>query len=201
LAFGKLTTLHLYYRTNIYITSKIIGGGNINSGKGKNAFKITFAGNVGLVDNYGDPVGQWQANFHNVSAVTIDGAPDTDIDKWHFHTTAITHLSFVDYSGPPENIPDPDPPAADYNYVKFEATGKFNGEDGWKLRVNATDAGEGKDADDEIRIRLWEPGLSMSADPTYDSFDDFGSEGYHSRADLDGGNIQIHAPYIPPSTP
>ena len=40
--------------------------------------------------------------------------------------------------------PEPDPPDADYNYAHWVATGKFNGEDGWEVKVNVTDFGEGK---------------------------------------------------------
>jgi len=176
--------------TKYWLEHYVTGGGNITEGRGKDAAKITFGGNVGF-DLLGDEVGQWQVNFHNVN--------NNALDKGHFHSTVITHLSFVDFSDSPENLPDPSPPEADYNYVMFKATGRFNGEDGWKIQINATDFGEGnKTEPDEIRIRLWSPSEST---PVYDSCKthggDFPDESFHVRTNLDGGNLQIHPPEIP----
>jgi len=175
----------------------VTGGGMILEGRGKTAAKITFGGNVGF-DLAGDEVGQWNINFHNVNV--------NPLDKGHFHTTEITEIVFVDIS----DGPDPSPPDADYNYAHFVATGKFNGEDGWEVKVNMTDFGEGKNAEpDQIRIRLWNPIGTLVYDssrddgpnePDYGPDGDFPDEGISviaNRTQLDGGNIQIHPPELP----
>ena len=160
----------------------VTGGGNITEGKGKTALKITFGGNVGLMDNYGDPVGNWNIVFHNVSTDSID--------KGHFKATEITQIGFF-YE---PLLPDADPPDADYNYAHFNANGTLNGEDGYWVRVNVTDCGEGKNTvPDQIRIRLYHGSALI-----YDSHaDDFPDADPASRTNLDGGNIQIHPPEIP----
>jgi len=174
----------------------VTGGGNINNGHGKDVAKITFGGNVGF-DLAGDPVGQWNVNFHNVK--------NNDLDKGHFHSTAINWLEFMNVS----DCPSPDPPVADYNRANFEATGRFNGEDGWVMEVRLADHGEGKKGRaelDSIRILLWDD----DGDIQYDSYDglsggatdrpgDFPDEAECAgvRTELDGGNFQIHPPEMP----
>ncbi len=169
--------------TKYWLEHYVTGGGLIETGKGKDAAKITFGGNVGF-DLAGDEVGQWQCNFHNVNK--------DDLDKGQFHSMEITQIEFFYES----RLPDADPPDADYNYAHFNANGTFNGEDGWRVRVNVTDCGEGnKITPDQIRIRLYN-----GPDLVYDSSDpagDFPNAYPASRTNLDGGNIQIHPPEIP----
>jgi hypothetical protein len=178
--------------TKFWLQHYITGGGNINTGRGKNEYKITFGGNVGLMDDYGDPVGQWNVNFHNVS---VDA-----LDKGHFHTTEITSLTFKRLF----MCDQPDPPDAYFNWAWFKADGRFKGQDGWvedwSIDVRVADFGEGKHATDSIRILLYNDADVL----VYDSWasGDFDAEDtcgwiYRLRHRLDGGNIQIHPPEMP----
>jgi len=177
--------------TKYWLEHFVTGGGIIREGKGKNAYSITFGGNVGY-DLVGNEVGQWNINFHNVN--------DSAIDKGHFHSTEITDIGFFDITV----CPEPDPPDADYNYAHFVATGRFNGEDGWEVRFNMTDYGEGnKTEPDGIRVRLWNAShiLVYDSSETGESYTGvFTNEGRCAlarRTRLDGGNIQIHPPEMP----
>jgi len=173
--------------TKYWLEHYVTGGGNITEGKGKSAAKITFGGNVGY-DLTGDEVGQWQCNFHSVNEPNAIG---------HFHSTKITSLAFDDITA----YPDPDPPPADYNKATFRAMGRFNGVDGWKIRVRLIDIGEPGKGNDSIRIELWDTTNTL----VYDSYDHGGAgggdfpdeEGPGLRTKLDGGNFQIHPPEIP----
>ena len=171
--------------TKYWLEHYVTGGGIIVEGRGKTAAKITFGGNVGF-DLAGNEAGQWQCNFHNVD--------NDDVDKGRFHTTEITDIGFFYES----RLPDASPPDADYNYAHFNADGTFNGEDGWWVRVNVTDCGEGTSTvPDQIRIRLYNGSCLVydSSDPVGDFPDAFPA----NRTSLDGGNIQIHPPEIPPT--
>jgi hypothetical protein len=176
--------------TKYWLEPFVTGGGIITEGRGKTAAKITFGGNVGFDEN-GDEVGQWNINFHNVN--------NPDIAKGHFHSTEITDIGFFDIVA----CPEPDPPDADYNYAHFVATGRFNGVDGWEVRFNMTDYGEGnKTEPDGIRVRLWDAShvLVYDSSATGTPPGDFPNEGgcaLANRTRLDGGNIQIHPPAIP----
>lgn len=142
--------------------------------------RISFGGNVGVRLN-GELHGQWQANFHNVSDDTMDNA--------RFHSTSIDAVTFQDMA----TLEDAAPPQSLYNFVEFEATGRFNGEDGWSVTVRATDTGEpgnapnaGSDTD-SIRIQVRDSGGVL----VYDSQTDFPAE-QGDRHQLDHGNVQIH---------
>lgn len=162
------------------------GGGQIiddNDGslKANRLEVISFGGNVGVALD-GGLHGQWQATLHNVSV--------NSLDKGNFHTTSIDRVVFQDL----DSIEDPAPPEALYNFIRFDATGRFNGEDGWSVSVRATDTGEpgngpnaGEDKD-SIRILLYDPSDVL----VYDSQSDFPAQ-QAGRHELDRGNIQIHA--------
>jgi len=177
--------------TKTWLEHFVTGGGIIREGEGKNAYSITFGGNVGY-DLAGNEVGQWNINFHNVN--------DPAIDKGHFHSTEITDIGFFDIVA----CPEPDPPDADYNYAHFVATGRFNGEDGWEVRFNMTDYGEGnKTEPDGIRVRLWDASHVLVYDSSETGehytgvFTNEGTCALARRTGLDGGNIQIHPPEMP----
>jgi len=162
----------------------LTGGGQIDTGKGKNAFSISFGGNVGFLADF-SLVGQWQTVFHNVSVDSLD--------KARFHSTAITALQFFQDGGP-----GPYPPPANANVGLFTATGRLNGEDGWTLDVCLADRGEPGRQNDSIRLRLTNPGGAV----VYDSrgstdfvSEDPGGQGgvCDSRHKLDSGNFQIHS--------
>jgi len=177
-----------------YLDHRITGGGNITEGRGKTAPKITFGGNVGIAGGEG-LVGQYEINFHNVSV--------PEVAKGNFHTTAITFLDFKWLIF----CPQPDPPDdAFFNWAKFKADGRFNGVDGYSVDVEVADHGEGKDATDTIRIRLYSDTTENQGPGTlvYDSYasGDFPADWVcltleWRRHELDGGNIQIHRIEIP----
>jgi hypothetical protein len=161
----------------------LTGGGQIIEGSGKNAAKISFAGNVGFLADF-TLVGQYQITFHNVKGTTLDGGK--------FHSTAITGLQFDVVCGT-----DAYPPPANANRAIFTAAGRFNGVDGWTVEVRAADFGEpGKD-NDSIRVILTSPSGSvydsyMSADfPDNDNQPGCGVDD-SVRHLLDSGNLQIH---------
>jgi len=162
----------------------LTGGGQIDTGKGKNAFNISFGGNVGFLADF-SLVGQWQTNFHNVSVDSLD--------KARFHSTAITALQFFDDGGP-----GPNPPPANANVGLFTATGRLNGEDGWTLDVCLADRGEPGRQNDSIRVALTNPGGVLVYDSrgsTDFASEDPGGQGgvCDSRHKLDAGNFQIHS--------
>ena len=170
---------------NQLLAGFMTGGGQIiddNDGdlKKKDHERISFGGNVGIRLD-GTLHGQWQAHLHNVS--------DDTLDKGNFHSTSIDRVVFRDL----DQFEDPAPPEALWNFIRFDATGRFNGEDGWSVVVRATDTGEpgnGKNAGDDtdsIRIQLYNPGGVM----VYDSLTDFPAQ-QQSRHNLDHGNLQIH---------
>ena len=186
--------------TKYYLDHRITGGGNITEGRRKNAAKITFGGNVGIAGGEG-LVGQYQINFHNVS--------NNDLDREHFHTTKITFLDFKWLFF----CPQPDPPDdAFFNWARFKADGRFSGDEGvWSVDVRVADHGEGKNAQDTIRIKLYDVPTAEQGgtnSPVYDSLDwaggDFPADWICPtlewlRHELDGGNIQIHR--VPPFSP
>jgi len=159
----------------------LTGGGQIDNGKGENAEKISFGGNVGFLADF-SLVGQWQTNFHNVAGIDLDGA--------RFHSTAITSLQFFRDGGA-----GPNPPPANANVGSFSATGRLNGVDGYTLHVCLADRGEPGRNNDSIRLRLVSPGGAL----VYDSRSEFASQDNTlagvcvARHKLDAGNLQIHS--------
>ena len=180
-----------------WLDHRITGGGNINTGRGRDVTKITFGGNVGIAGGEG-LVGQWNINFHNL-AEAYD-----EFDKGHFHSEEITFLDFKRIPG----CGGPVPPDAYFTWAQFKADGRFKvpdkpWEDGWSIIVNVADFGEGKNRPnkDSIRILLYDNFGGL----VFDSWWEFGSEDTcgplisRMRAQLDGGNIQMHR--VPPFSP
>jgi len=177
----------------------ITGGGKIvttvEGKKKKEQLKVSFAGNVGRL-NDGSLVGQWNMNLHNVD----NGYPGNVnwLDKAHFHTTSILSLDFYDARdlADPDVPILPDPPPAGVNLAFFVAEGKLNGEEGWKIRFTAMDAGE-PGVDDRIAFSLWNPAGGMVY---YQADDGFPSSwvifvpGLGTQVTTrTAGNLQIHA--------
>ena len=172
------------------------GGGLIDTGKGTDAAKITFGGNVIDYGN-GEIVGQWQVNFHDVNKV--------ELDKGIFHTTSFSEVTWNYLNGDPT--------------VGFTATGRLNGEDGWFINVRICDHGEPGVGNDTIRIILWENEDDYQNWDRYDvntylayydTWDQVGWNGpyatqygyagdfpddepnpWHVRTELDGGNLEL----------
>ncbi len=169
----ELKSIHV---PEMYVT----GGGQINTGTAKSALKVSFAGNVGsLVDMA--LVGHWETQLHHVSLNTLDGA--------RFSSTEITSLVFSNRCGS-----EPAPPDAPYNWARWTAVGRVNGEDGWTIDVRGSDFGEPGRGVDSIRFILTNPSSTV----VYDSMSDFAPNDPCSGVDsarrlLDAGNLQFHA--------
>jgi hypothetical protein len=54
----------------------LTGGGNITNGKGPNAERISWGGDVGFLADF-SIVGEWNTNFHNVDGTSLDGPTST----------------------------------------------------------------------------------------------------------------------------
>ena len=163
------------------VEGKVTGGGLIETGKGKDAAKITFGGNVNNLG--GELSGHWSIIFHNVNEPDAIG---------HFQSTEITSLIFYVWA----DCPNADPPASDCNWAMFEANGKFNGEDGWSIEVSLDDFGEPGRQTDAIRIILYDHyGFVYDTSESFlGDFDDEGCSSGDARMHLlDGGNLQIRA--------
>jgi len=159
----------------------LTGGGQIVDGKGKNALKVTYAGNVGFMADF-SLAGEWNVNLQNVD---VD-----DLDKAHFKSTQITTLQFY-----ADDLGGPEPPPASANIAFFTADGTLNGEEGWKLRFAVVDRGE-PGVDDSIAFSLWEPGGTM----VYYQADEFPHDWIWFEAPMGtnvttraAGNLQIHS--------
>jgi hypothetical protein len=148
----------------------LTGGGQITTGNGKSEYKVSFAGNVGLMEDE-SLVGHWQTHFHNVSV--------NSLDKAKFQSTSITLLAFYYDSTP---LPSP----AGANVVHFVAEGRLNGEDGYSLDVWLADRGEPGKMIDAIWMELWYGGAVQ-----YCTLPDFPSDAPGPATLLTHGNFQI----------
>ncbi len=180
------------------VAGEVTGGGQIETGKDKDAAMITFGGNLNNLG--GEPVGHWNVVFHNVN--------NDDLDMKQFHPAEITFLEFEHIP----QCPEPDPPDADYNRAIFRATGRLDSEDGWSIEVRLADHGEGRRGEgrqgmaelDSIRIFLWGPDGVLQYD-SYENGDDYQGDfpgesecGVDALTKLDGGNFQIRAKWEGP---
>ena len=152
----------------------LTGGGQITTGNGKSEYKVSFAGNVGLMEDE-SLVGHWQTHFHNVS--------EDSLDKAKFQSTSITLLAFY-YDSTPVSSP------ADANVVHFIAEGRLNGEDGYSLNIWLADRGEPGTMIDSISIQLWYGEVYTGVLQCHTLTDDFPDDG--QGATLIHGNFQIH---------
>jgi hypothetical protein len=156
----------------------LTGGGNIANGNGPNAERISWGGNVGFLADF-SLVGEWNTNFHNVAGTALDGA--------HFHAHEITSLQFSNDGGA-----GPNPPPANANVARFNASGELDGTPGYVLRVCVADRGEPGKGNDTMRMQLFAPGPVL----LYDSLTDFTDQAPASACDghkFGGGNAQIHS--------
>lgn len=153
----------------------ISGGGQIveeMGNKHKDWYVISFGGFAGAgADGY---AGQWEVNFHNVGG--------DDLDKTKFHTTEIVWMDF--YGEPGDSCVA----------MRFMATGKWQGNEGYWIDFRAQDAGE-PGSGDNARIQLYE-GIYPAGTKIYDSNDEFTNISpancYGSnRTYLDHGNLQL----------
>jgi hypothetical protein len=151
------------------------GGGLIKDGSGADAKRITFS--VGLfVDADGMTDGRLQFHFHNLDDVYA-------LDQSRF--TASAFDSVLIETRYRDTVP--------FTFVRIEARGSLDGEEGWSVLVRFSDFGvpvndkemlpENADA---LRIRLFGPG----GDAVYDTALDYPRE-QSWRTLLDGGNVSV----------
>jgi hypothetical protein len=151
------------------------GGGLIKDGSGADAKRITFS--VGLfVDADGMTDGRLQFHFHNLDDVYA-------LDQTRF--TASVFDSVLIETRYRDTVP--------FTFVRIEARGSLDGEEGWSVLVRFSDFGvpvnnkemlpENADA---LRIRLFGPG----GDAVYDTALDYPRE-QSWRTLLDGGNVSV----------
>jgi hypothetical protein len=151
------------------------GGGLIKDGSGADAKRITFS--VGLfVDADGMTDGRLQFHFHNLDDVYA-------LDQSRF--TASVFDSVLIETRYRDTVP--------FTFVRIEARGSLDGEEGWSVLVRFSDFGvpvndkemlpENADA---LRIRLFGPG----GDAVYDTALDYPRE-QSWRTLLDGGNVSV----------
>jgi len=158
---------------------RVTGGGQIREGK----YKISFGISLRVVD--GELVfHNTTIQFHNVSVDELDGGK--------FKGKELTRVSF--YENRPSSVPYDNEGC--YQVVRYDVTGKFNGEDGYKVIVRLEDAGE-PGRKDNIRIELYAPdGLLLydTTDKVAGGSKDFPGESNNegtARHLLDKGNFQV----------
>ena len=167
------------------------GGGIIKEGHGKDANKITFGVNI-FTNELGAPsTGSLQINFHNTY---YDYLGNDNFDKCKFMTTDITggviETRLLD--GNPDN---------DYIFVRIEAFGQFNGEDGWSTVTRFSDFGQPGTGilSDAVRIQIYDPSGELVYDtgsgpvPVGETMMIYDYPHEQSwRTILDGGNVTVH---------
>jgi hypothetical protein len=157
------------------------GGGLIKDGSGADAKRITFS--VGLfVDADGMTDGRLQFHFHNLDDVYA-------LDQSRF--TASVFDSVLIETRYRDTVP--------FTFVRIEARGSLDGEEGWSVLVRFSDFGvpvnnkemlpENADA---LRIMLFGPG----GDSVYDTALDYPRE-QSWRTLLDGGNVSVDVRLAP----
>jgi hypothetical protein len=154
----------------------LTGGGVITEGHGKNKLNITFAVNLFIYE--GEPaLGSLQVNFHNVDNEDVNFSGFSSID-----TFSEVYFEVREQDG------------EEFVFVRFIATGQFNGEDGWSILVHLTDYGkpgigkkDAEDLSDAVRFTLIAPDTNLA----YDTALSFPREQVW-RVLLDGGNLTFH---------
>lgn len=151
------------------------GGGLIKDGTGAEAKRITFSVGV-FVDADGMTDGRLQFHFHN-----LDDAYGLDQSRF---TASVFDAVLIE-----TRYRDTTP----FTFVRIEARGALDGEEGWSVLVRFSDFGvpvsnrdllpENADA---LRIMLFGPG----GDAVYDTALDYPRE-QSWRTLLDGGNVSV----------
>ncbi len=167
------------------IWGRVSGGGQLLNG----AWHVSFAGQSrGLADwtpsernpNYWtgyDMEGEWVVQFHNVSNPAISGGT--------FKTTSIPEILFALSA-----VPQEDCNAA----AHVRASGRFNGQAGWWMRLLMTDVGAGvpRDVLDKARVYLVDPSGAVAYGT--EASGDFPLEGScigPHKSGVDRGNVRV----------
>lgn len=156
----------------------IHGGGVISTGHGQNAPKITFSIDVYVPDDE-QAIGFFEIHFHNVNDLY-------DLDKSQFTATDFGAVTVT------SNTVD----GQDFLFVRIEASGTLDGEEGWSVIARIADFGSPGQAKkqpgsltDAIRLSLFDPsGETVFYDTATLDPSDFPRE-QSWRTFLDGGNI------------
>ena len=151
------------------------GGGFIKDGKGAEAKRISFSINL-YADSEGTSEGHLGFDFHNLDDIY-------GLDHSRFVTSGFDSV-FIN-----TQYRDDTP----YTFVRIEAHGQLDGQDGWSVLVRFSDFGIPVnntalplDHADALRIRLFDPtGFAV-----YDTALDYPHE-QAWRTLLDGGNVSI----------
>jgi len=156
----------------------IHGGGIISTGHGQDASKITLSVDIYVPDD-GQAIGFFDIHFHNVNDLY-------DLDKSQFTATEFGAVTVT------SNTVD----GQDYLFVRIEASGTLDGEEGWSVIARIADFGSPGQAKkqpggltDAIRLSLFDPfGEGVFYDTATLDPPDFPRE-QAWRTFLDGGNI------------
>lgn len=127
--------------------TSVAGGGIITEGYGEGANRIIFGANI-FTDEDGTPSsGILQINFHNT---TYDYLEFDNFDKSIFRATEITG----------GNIDTREINGDLYTFIRIEANGQLNGEDGWLTVTRFSDDIDDPDGGvlpDAVRIQIFYP--------------------------------------------
>lgn len=163
------------------------GGGFIKEGTGADAKRIGFSVNL-FVDAGGTSAGHLQFKFHNVD------------DSFGLDGSRFVATEFGDVAIVTRYLPDAD--GTPYTFVRIEARGRLDGEDGWSVLARFSDFGAPvrnkslpTDYADALRLMLFRPdGVGAFYDTarlsTEDEPVDFPRE-QSWRTLLDGGNVTV----------
>lgn len=163
------------------------GGGILKEGQGRDARKITFSVNV-HVDQDDQVSGHFQVNFQQLDDYY-------NLDKSRFTTAEFTDLVIAT-----RDFVTPD----DHFFVRLDAIGQLDGEDGWRVLARFADWGapvhdpaDSGNLADSVRIMLFAP---FGGELVYDTARDYPREQVY-RTLLDGGNVTVHFEVDPMSPP
>jgi len=166
------------------------GGGIIKEIDGEDVNKITFGVNLFTNESGVPSAGRLQINFHNTH---YDYLGNDYFDKGQFITTYISGgvIETRSFEYPADSGVD-----NDYTFVRIEAIGQFNGEDGWSTVTRFSDFGEPGTGilADAVRIMIYGPNNELAYDTA--SGADEGVYDYPREQSwktlLDGGNVTVH---------
>lgn len=157
------------------------GGGIIREGYGPEARKITFSVDL-FAAAAGQVSGEIQFHFHSIG--------DVGLDKSHFVANDFSDF----YVNTVENTE-----LGTFQFIRIEANGQLNGEDGWRVLARFTDFGspvkrkeKSDPASDAVRIVLLDP----YGEVVYDTAQDYPRE-QSFRTLLDGGNVTLYVTIDP----
>jgi len=157
------------------------GGGIIKDGRGPTAKKISFSVNL-FANSDGISTGHLGFRFHNLE-------DSYGLDQRRFTASEFNSVFIRTQYFEPNSSNTP------YTFVRIEAQGRLDGEDGWSVLVRFSDFGVPvnnkalpRGHADALRLMLFDPSGSEHA--VYDTAFDYPRE-QAWRALLDGGNVTV----------